>query len=215
MKERLTDPEMAAAEPWKLIVMTVNGFTQKFHEGGHREIWRNNRQFVGRDTLIMTPIPWNSDPEEYARFVAQESDFKTHLIVIAYSWGAGWFFRRFQKHLDKRGVDIQHAVLCDPVVRRGLVPERLSKITPMSLWSILPFARMEIAPNVGRVSRFYQKQTVPKGHPLKIADPDHTVVELERELDASHINMEDQEEYQAHVHAVISRHINRIRNQTQ
>lgn len=64
---------------------------------------------------------WNSDFNAQAEHLARlaHPSKSPKFLVIAYSWGAGFGFTRFARHLRDRGVEISCAVLSDAVYHHG------------------------------------------------------------------------------------------------
>lgn len=159
-----------------LAVLFAQGFTQDLgRETGLIKLWQQARSLSSSYNFIMSPIPWNTDPSEIAKFIEMLHPKK--LVVIAYSWGAGWFFRRFQKKYN--GI-IDHVILCDPV-------KRLHSLKTLSM---TPWLRMELTSNVKIVSRFWQIENRPRSHQLKFNTRDTHLAHDEKLL-IKHSEMED------------------------
>jgi len=88
--------------------------------------------------------------------------------VAAYSWGVGYGFIRLAKYLRRHGRDIQNAVLCDGVAHPGPIHTIAKPLAFLPCWQIT------IPPNVRRVYRLRQENSVLRGHPIHRAESSTT-----------------------------------------
>ena len=182
-----------------LAIMTIQGFQQETHRhNGITDLWEYKlRKYAAPKTLIMTPLIWKDNPKDTAKWLMDLHIDK--IVVIAYSWGAGWFFRRFQKYYDK---NINHVILCDPVKRMGWLPTSLSPVGLFSAFSMTRLPKMEIESNVQNVSRFYQTINKPSSHDLNIKSSNTKLV-LDKQLEVVHGCMDNHPDFHNHVVDVI------------
>jgi len=97
-------------------IFVVSGFTQRrAGEGnGSAELAAKLRRWSAPRRQVRL-MEWNEDPVGWADYVADAAAGR--IMVCAYSYGAGWWFRRFAARLAKHGHRIETAVLCDAVRR--------------------------------------------------------------------------------------------------
>lgn len=190
----------AGARPVRTIHVFAMGFTQTLgSNGGQIALWKKARAHSGQDHYILTPMRWRDDPEDVARFLWQLAPAR--IYAYAYSWGAGVFFVQLAEALHELGLDIDVAVLCDPVWRSRLLPAWL----PLNPFSLLGVGKIKVPPNVRAVHRLYQRENRPRGDELRIVDPDRTAFLTDMELRVPHAQMEDQPEYHDLVLGIIER----------
>lgn len=113
---------------------------------------------------------WNDDWSDVAEFIRLTqpggSTEGPRVAIYAYSWGAGWGFVQLARELRRRQIDVQSAVLCDPVYR-----SRWWSMQWRSLWGS-PVIR--IPDNVCQLWRFYQTTNKPAGHDVMAEDASRT-----------------------------------------
>ena len=163
----------------------ITGFTQ--HAGaanGFDRLWNTLRPLSSGTTAVVTPQRWRANFDHLADFIDRHS-IRPTINVYAYSWGCGHGFIQLAKHLKKRGLQIKHAVLCDPVYHSWLRPWRALICSPA----------IKIPSNVTRVSWFRQYQDKPRATELKAADPRKTHIEPPVILQRAHAWMEDAPEF--------------------
>lgn len=171
---------------WHVV---ISGFTQTLgHSNGVQSVWGAIRLAVPdcreADCLL---LPWNANWPEIAEFIWQfrPADRPPRITVEAYSWGGGWGFPCLARELGKRGIDIEHAVLCDAVYRS---PWRL-----LAWRSLTRRPKIVVPPNVREVSWFYQRTGLPMGHQVVAADSQATKIHDGVELPGvTHHYMDDQ-----------------------
>ena len=169
-------------EKW---LIPITGFTQ--HGGaanGFDKLWNALRPLACESTSVVTPQRWRANFDHLADFVDRHSINPT-ISVFAYSWGCGHGFIQFAKQLEKRGLTINHAVLCDPVYHSWVRPWRALLCSPA----------IKIKPNVTRVSWFRQYMNKPRATNLRAVDPRKTHIEAAVVLRRTHEFMEDSSEF--------------------
>jgi hypothetical protein len=132
---------------------------------------------------------WNADWKTYAEHVwATGINGSTSVQVFCYSWGAGHGFLRLAAALAARGIDIECAVLSDPVYHSRLLSFRWLALTRLP--------KIVVPPTVRQVYWLYQRQNRPCGHAVVAADTQATCVH-EGRLDKrrTHQFMDDSPEF--------------------
>lgn len=175
---------------WHVV---ISGFTQRLeHPSGSQYLWNSIR--LARENCREAACllePWNSDWRGIAEWIwrFRPLDRPARVYVYAYSWGGGWGFPQLAKELDERGIEIQHAVLTDPVYRS---PRRL--LAPLALCPIVPIM---VPANVREVSWFFQRTNrFLRGHEPIAADPLRTKINKGVEcLGLTHHYMDDSNEW--------------------
>lgn len=143
---------------------------------------------------------WNDCPEATAEYIYRlgTKDTKPRIGYFGYSWGCGYGFVQLAKELQRRGLEIDHAVLCDPVFH-GLFKWRA--MIPSTLFHKIYVA---VPGNVNRVSRFFQRVDKPAGHDLKLLGP-YTRIVKDVELKVGHCDMDDHADFHRECFEVAAR----------
>jgi hypothetical protein len=147
----------------------ISGFQQTIASGpsggsggnGVVELWAKMRTYASKRTTVNI-WTWDSNWKDVAalmRMVAGPAE-QPRLFVYAYSWGAGWGFVQLAKHLREHGLQVEHAILADPVYRSPWLPTWL----PANPLSLTRFPTIDIPRNVRKVSWTYQRRNRPWGH---------------------------------------------------
>lgn len=161
----------------------IPGFRQ--HEGevtGMRRLWLALGTLRSR-TCDVVLREWNSHWAGIADLIVQCSESNPTIRVYAYSWGAGHGFVTLARELRVRGLEIQTAVLCDPVYRgRTILGACLAYV---------PMVPLTVPDNVREV--WYTRQYVSclRGHRVRAEDHHVTVVHSPLILKAGHTWMDD------------------------
>jgi len=110
-------------------------------------------------------------------------DAKPIVNVYGYSWG-GMTAANFARELKRRGIEVNHMVLCDAVYRHWYWLGQWRAF--VSLWSI------QVPDNVLRVTQFRQKENYPRGHKVTADNPGRTDLGPIHWLGVDHCWMDDQ-----------------------
>ena len=163
----------------------ISGFTQSIDRAnGFDKLWLKLRSVVNEETSLLPPQRWHADFAAIAAFIHRMRPQKLPDIrVYAYSWGCGHGFITLAKELDKRGLRISHAVLCDPVYHSWWRPWRAMLAGKWSPPLVIP-------KNVHQVFWFYQRQNRPQATEL-IAEAGGTVIHPGVRLGRDHEWMDD------------------------
>ena len=183
-----------------IAVVTFQGFTENLEwETGTERLYQGIiREFSGPAVTTAWPVKWNADVKGLAAFCLRQG-FR-EVIVIGYSWGAGYAAPRFCAQLAKHGVEVPQLLLCDPVYRPRWLPAWLGAF-PLAFRALLPGAKVKIPGNVRRVAWVRQTQTLPKGHDL-VAEEERTVIEPALVLrQHSHTTIDNALEWRGLVHS--------------
>lgn len=171
-----------------LIVQLISGWTQT------EETWNGVQEL--REKIIaelddysslsvrVRLDEWNGNWKGAARqlYMLREryEDEKFTVVVFAYSWGVGNGLVNFATYLDRFGIDIQKAVVSDPVYRHWYV---------LGNWRLLWGDRRILLPkNVLAIEGFYQTTSQPMGRkPMsEVAECDPWI-----KVRAPHVEMDD------------------------
>lgn len=169
-------------------IFVVSGFTQKrsnvFGSGSHAIHkallpWQN-------PTTSVRLLEWLEDPVGHARRVVATTSPDDKILINCYSYGAGYFFRKFAQELYNNGRTIDSAVLCDPVYRHPFPLFRVRAILggPQTL---------TIPSNVRRVSHFVQHINKPGGDNIVFDEKPEFFTSME--LPLPHIKIDNAREY--------------------
>lgn len=150
-----------------------------------------NARFASR-TVRVELEAWKDDPETTAAFVDRlSSDLDPpKIVLIGYSWGAGYGCVRLAKALRTRGLQVDAAVLCDPVYHsrvlwwRALLARTLFRPVTITIPS-----------NVAEVHWLRQHVDRPAGHDLVAQAPKRTTIHDPQVLDVGHLAIDDTREF--------------------
>jgi len=144
---------------WHVV---ISGFLQKSGTlNGVTRVWGDLRQItVGRLDACVELIRWSDDYDDLAERIKQLSpvDNDPTVNVYGYSYG-GMSGVNFAKCLKKRGLKVNHIVLCDAVYRHWYWAGN---------WrSLVSWRSISVPDNVLRVTQFRQRESLPMGHEIK------------------------------------------------
>lgn len=159
----------------KTAIVTFQGFTESLGTSSGTELlWQLLRPLSSEDVLVTAPAAWDSRTDRAAAFLQRQQIER--VVIVGYSWGAGYASQRFARECGKRGLAVPLMLLCDPVYRPLWLPPLLP-LLPLAFRALIPGgAAIRIPRNVRRVAWVRQTLSVPMGHPLD-ADPYATAVE--------------------------------------
>lgn len=176
-------------ETWHI---PISGFTQSIDRAnGFDRLWLKLRRHSSAKVSVVTPLRWRANFDSLAEFIFRmKPEGKTPDInIFAYSWGAGHGFINLAKELDKRGLTVHNAVLCDPVYHSWWRPWRAVMTGKWSLPIVVP-------KNVNSVHWFFQRTNRPQATDL-VPLWDYTTIYPGVEINANHEWMDDQELFHA------------------
>ena len=190
----LYHPYQGPIDQWHIL---ISGFRQNKAElNGMEELWLACRTYSSPKVCIQY-YAWDEDWKGIAQFISRNSNDETRINVYAYSWGAGWGFVRLARLLGKEGLEINQAVLCDPVTRSPLLPTWL----PINPLSLLPNRKIKVPSNIREVHWLRQKVNRPCGHtPVG----EHCIIHDPVELSVNHSAMEDSPQFHKMVMDIVS-----------
>lgn len=186
----------------------ISGFMQDVErESGTEKLWRKLRQSsaVGPESSLVHPQEWNANWRSLAEFIWRNSqtwqkdengDNGCRVYIYAYSWGCGHGMVRLSQELQKRGIIVGHAVLCDPVYHHFWRPWR-------GLFHASWNPPIRVPANVQVVDWYYQRQDRPQGADL-MACAATTQINQGIELNRGHAWMDDAAEYHGRVMQVVN-----------
>jgi hypothetical protein len=144
-----------------LIVDVIGGFTQ--HEGrvsGSFILSEKIRERLSQYNSLSARVaflPWNLDWEKIAanRYLIRQLYPNEEIVhvVAAYSYGVGHGLVQYAKNLDRYGMSIERAVLCDGIHRSRCFKWR----SLFGGWEIL------LPENIRSYHGFFQRKTRPMG----------------------------------------------------
>lgn len=109
--------------------------------------------------------PWKEDWEKLATRCAL--DGVVDVIIIAYSWGAGWAAQRLSRALESFGICVTVQVLMDPVYRPLWIPA-WGPANIFGFRALMPGAATIAVPdNVQLVLGIRQASSLPMGHAIR------------------------------------------------
>jgi len=149
---------------------------------------------IGRDLATLYSGPsqrvelgaWDNDPEDTADYIYRWSggDSPPQVMLVGYSWGAGYGVVQLAKQLRERNIRVQHAVLCDPVkhsvaVWRAMIPR-----------TIFHHIQITIPSNIESVYWLRQYEDKPAGHDL-VAESPYTKIHAPYILKCGHVEADN------------------------
>lgn len=155
------------AQPYKIENwhICISGFRQHEEEPtGIHKLWLKLRQLSSPYTSVMLR-EWNADWRSLAELIAQTSinSLGPKVYVYAYSWGAGYGMVQLAKYLLAPGIEVQSAVLADPVYR--------SRSWMLRWLSLTPWGNIRVPQNVRKVYWTRQFENWPRAHELSAKSP--------------------------------------------
>lgn len=173
----------------KTALVTFQGFTEDLgSSSGTERLWQRLRGHATSEVLVTPPAAWDARTDRAAAFLQRQQ--VERVVIIGYSWGAGYASQRFAKECGERGIAVPLMLLCDPVYRPLWLPPLLP-LLPLAFRALVPgSASIKIPRNVRRVAWVRQNRSLPMGHPLD-ADPHATVVESAELLPFSHTAIDE------------------------
>lgn len=170
---------------WHIPIM---GFTQRItRPTGFDKVWQGLRESVDPGAVVLTPQCWRMNWKAIAAFLERNSPEpeKAWINIYAYSWGCGHGFKDLTRQLQKRGMVVRNAVLCDPVYHSWWRPWRALAMSPA----------IRIPRNVREVHWLRQYNNRPAGTDL-IAEDRHTIIHDAVVIeDREHEYMDDSPEF--------------------
>jgi len=171
---------------WDIV---IGGFRQQSDEPtGIQKLWLKLGRFRGPQRAILFR-EWHTDWRELAELIAVVSEPNPGIRVYAYSWGAGYGCMALARHLLRRGLVVECAVLADPVFRSKTIFGR---------WlALLPHPEIIVPRNVRSVRWTRQKTSCPRGHDLRMQEAwDHwprlgPVIAEPHWRDRDHVHMDE------------------------
>jgi pimeloyl-ACP methyl ester carboxylesterase len=170
-----------------IAVITIRGFTEDDSErtGTDDLFWDVIRKFAGREVTTIHPINWNANMDHLVSTLERYSIDK--VIMVSYSWGAGYGAMKLAKKLKKTKINIISMLLCDPVYRPTWVPAWMG-VLPF-IPALNPLRKIRVPANVAKVRWVRQFISLPQAHNLlgiNIHDPlvlnySHTAIDSSRE----------------------------------
>jgi hypothetical protein len=147
-----------------LICQLISGFTQSEENwNGVQELREKLLSELDDYSTLAVRIRldnWNADWKAIARqyYMLRERyrmDPPFVVIAFAYSWGVGNGLVKFAKYLDRYGIDIEIAVVSDPIYRHWF---------SLGNWRVaLGDTRIALPANVRLIEGFYQTVNKPMG----------------------------------------------------
>jgi len=150
-------------------VFTIGGFTETVDEstGMQWAYQAHIRRYDNHEDIDVEPVrPWKSKWKRIAKRAAL--DGVDDVVIVAYSWGAGWGAQVLAEELLRLGVRVPLVVLCDPVYRPKWLPTWMSA-NVFGFRALTPnLTAIKVPYGVGRVVGVRQntKWQMLKGHKL-------------------------------------------------
>lgn len=138
---------------------TPIGLTQLHYE---IDIFSRNDPDFNRTRIDI--YPYRSDWRAIAVWIWRHSIKEPIIDVFAYSWGAGYGFKKFSKELQKHNLKINQAVLLDPVKYKYL--PGLAQLVAFTPWQYI-----RLRTNIKYVQVLRQRNSFLKGHPVLVQPP--------------------------------------------
>lgn len=174
-------PPSVAVQRWLIL---FSGFLQREDRpSGFLRLFADlNRLHAGPTTRVELRS-WRDDAARLAEFVFLLRNGESPRITLyGYSWG-GAAAIEFAGELRRRGLIVEHLVLCDAVYRHRYA---------LGQWrALVPWSRLVVPENVRRVTWFRQRQSLPRGHEVVAADAAATRVDTPHTLLCDHCWCDD------------------------
>ncbi|MEM0964806.1 MAG: hypothetical protein AAGJ81_01475 [Verrucomicrobiota bacterium] len=184
----------------KAWILCISGFTETIGEHtGTARLWKQLRKLSSPETSVQL-FEWDENWRKKAAFIAEHSDPDVRILVCAYSWGAGYGFRKLARHLQHYDIAIETAVLCDPIYR--------SRTLFLRWLAFVPGLPIRIPTNVREVFYFFQrKDRLLRGHHPKAVSLG-TWIRPGVEIDRNHSGIDEHQKYHTLAHGEALRILN-------
>ena len=176
-------------------VVTFQGFTEDLsRETGTEALYRDViRPRSSAEMMTLLPVEWDHPPGKLVGALHRMG--VPSVVVIGYSWGAGYGAQRFAAAALRAGIAVDLMLLCDPVYRPLWLPPFLGTL-PLALRALLPDSAVIRVPHgVRRVAAVRQAISLPRGHKLHLGPA--TASPLPRVLPYSHTAIDSAPEWHA------------------
>jgi len=184
-------PPSPCIQRWVVI---ISGFLQD--EGqptGMVGLWSSLHHLLSGPHNRVELRAWDDDWNTVAEFIWRQRPPDNHVdvVICAYSWG-GPSAMELARQLGRRGIDVRHMVLADPVYRHR-----------WKIWRVFfRWPRIVVPVNVRRVSWFRQHTDWPEGHDLVAEAPGQTDIGLANVLNRGHTYMDESKRFHRLCHVV-------------
>ena len=177
---------------WHIL---ITGYQQDLgRPTGMEALWLALRPLSSPETSVQM-FPWDADWADVAAFIDRTSYPFPSIYVVAYSWGVGHGFLQPAAALERRGLSVAHATLCDGVYKPAL---------RVASWvALTPWPKLRVPANARSVSWFRQSVNRPAGHDVMAADPSRTQVGGAVELKLRHDQMDEAPQFQQAARQVV------------
>jgi hypothetical protein len=164
---------------WNVIISGRSQTEGTLH--GCQALYYLMHDSVARPQNITIQPPWNHDFAALASRISNDPAMNVKINVYAYSWGCGNGLLKLAGALQKlskphRKLEIDHAVLCDPVYHSQRFESWPGIGHLMRGIGVLRAGTITIPSNVREVSWFRQKKTVPIGCDLRREKGAETII---------------------------------------
>jgi pimeloyl-ACP methyl ester carboxylesterase len=160
------------------------------------------RHFASDTITTLHPRRWNSDIDALLDMLTRQRIHE--VVLIGYSWGAGYACMRFARMAPEWGIDIPLALLCDPVFRPLWMP-RWMPANPFNFRSVTKSTRITVPRTVRRVAWVRQEVSLPAGHMLEKEAQLCQFIEPPLVLPYSHTDIDEAPEWFALVRRELER----------
>lgn len=147
-------------------VIVFQGFTEsEAHATGTEDLFFDViRKFARENVTVYHPRRWNANIEPLLDQLVRQ---RIHdVIVVGYSWGAGFAAQKFAHLAPDWGIRIKLMLLCDAVYRPQWMPAWMGA-NPFCIGSLSKRRKITIPQSVARVCWVRQNISIPQGHDLQ------------------------------------------------
>lgn len=148
-------------------IFPITGFLQdEADPTGIHQIRRDILLPLEQFAIDVEPVRrWDEDWEKLA--IRCALDGVTEVIIIAYSWGAGWAAQKLSRALKPFGIIVSVQVLIDPVFRPLWMPA-CGPANVFGFRALIPgWAKISVPDNVNLVLGIRQTSSLPMGHAIR------------------------------------------------
>lgn len=164
------------------FIYVIGGFTQKTgSDTGLMRLWARLFKWRAKNydhafTFLM-PREWDDATKEMAELVKRHAirDANPGIIIVGYSWGAGYGSIQLAKSLAKKKRTVDLMLLIDPVYRSKL--PLIFRLLAYTTWF-----GIKIPPNVLKVAVWRQNNNGPRGTKIKLEDKSKTIILFEEDV---------------------------------
>jgi pimeloyl-ACP methyl ester carboxylesterase len=186
-----------------IVSISGNLQTGEAQSGMEDLYFQVTRYYTGKHVTAFDPRRWNANLDQLLwRLVRQQIH---QVVLIGYSWGAGYTSIKFAKRAEQFGIKIPLALLCDPVYRPTWMPSWLPP-NPLNIYSLDRRTKIKVPRTIKKAVYLRQQRSIPHGHELTPIEPASTEIHDKGFVPYSHLQIDEAPEWFSLVKTELTNH---------